>query len=229
MSAAARASALSNPLTPAMTGARRCGGAGRPVAVGAEAGRGAGVGGAGAGACAGAGAAATGTAAAGAADAGAGILIVGAAVGLGGKLIRTVSFFGCTLAASVGFGGTAPEGGFGMLSAITFWVQARVDASTCQMLIRDRSKTVRSSDFLEATRKDRWERGINSALPKNLRCPQQNGPAKTGPFASRLGKRVVSSARGGRRLRVRPDSHHHHRRRRRRRNGARVLHVAARC
>ena len=132
------------------------------MAAGAVAGRGAGVGaagagacaGAGAGACAGAGAAATGTTAAGAADAGAGILIVGAAVGLGGKLIRTVSFFGCTLAASIGFGGTAPEGGFGMLSAITFWVQTRVDASRCQMLIRHRSKTVRISDCLEATRRD---------------------------------------------------------------------------
>ncbi len=145
MSAAARASALSNPLTPVITGARRCGAAGRPVAVGAAAGRGAGVGGAGAGACAGAGAgaAATEAAAAGAAGAGAGILIVGAAVGLGGKLIRTVSFFGCTFAASVGFGGTAPEGGIGMLSAITFWVQTRVDASRCQMLIRHGSKTDR--------------------------------------------------------------------------------------
>src|SRR5437762_5830678 len=154
MSAAARASALSNPLTAAMTGARRCGGAGRPVAVGAAAGRGAGVGGAGACAGAEAGAAATGAAADGAAGAGAGILIVGAAVGLGGKLIRTVSFFGCTLAASVGFGGTAPEGGFGGFSAITFWVQTRVDASRCQMLIRHRSKTVRISDCLEATRRD---------------------------------------------------------------------------
>ena len=142
MSAAARASALSNPLTPAMTGARRCGGASRPVAVGAAAGRGAGVGGAGA--CAGAGAPAIGAAAAGgAAGAGAGILIVGAAVGLGGKLIRTVSFFGCTLAASVGFGGTAPEGGFELLSAITFWIQTRVDASRCQMLIRDRKRSDR--------------------------------------------------------------------------------------
>ena len=146
MRAAAKASALSNPLTPDKTGARRCGGAGRPVAVGAAAGRGAGVGGTGAGACAeaGAGAPATGAAAAaGAMGAGAGILIVGAAVGLGGKLIRTVSFFGCTLAASVGFGGTAPEGGVGMLSAITFWVQTRVDASRCQMLIRGRRKTDR--------------------------------------------------------------------------------------
>src|SRR5207245_847772 len=143
MSAAPRASALSNPLTPAMTGARRCGGAGRPVAVGAAAGRGAGVGGAGACVGAAADAAVTGAAVAGAAGAGAGILIVGAAVGLGGKFIRTVSFFGCTLAASVGFGGTAPEGGIGMLSAITFWVQTRVDASRCQMHIRDRSKTDR--------------------------------------------------------------------------------------
>src|SRR5437773_5821387 len=147
MSAAARASALSNPLTPVMTGARRCGAAGCPAAVGAAAGRGAGVGGAGTRAGAGADAAATGAAADAAAGAGAGILIVGAAVGLGGKLIRTVSFFGCTLAASVGFGGTAPEGGIGMSSAITFWVQTRVDASRCQMLIRDRSKTVRSSIF----------------------------------------------------------------------------------
>ena len=88
----------------------------------------AGVGGAGAAAarvtgaaCAatGAGAAATGAAAPAAAlGAGAGILIVGAAVGFGGKLIRTVSFFGCTFAASVGLGGTAPDGVFGVLSAI---------------------------------------------------------------------------------------------------------------
>ena len=49
-----------------------------------------------------------------------GNLIVGEAVGLGGKLIRTVSFFGCTLTASAGFGGTAPEGKFG-ISAISFF------------------------------------------------------------------------------------------------------------
>ncbi len=44
-----------------------------------------------------------------------GIFIVGAAVGFGGKLIRTVSFFGCTLADSAGFGGggTAPGGEIG--------------------------------------------------------------------------------------------------------------------
>ena len=42
--------------------------------------------------------------------AGDGILMVGAAVGLGGKLMRTVSFFGCTFADSEGLGGTVPGG-----------------------------------------------------------------------------------------------------------------------
>ena len=122
ISAAAMARDLSTPLIPANTGAERGGGAGLPE--GAAAGRGAGVGGVGAaarvtGAATGAGAAATGAAAPAAAlGAGAGIFIVGAAVGFGGKLIRTVSFFGCTFAASVGLGGTAPDGVFGVLSAI---------------------------------------------------------------------------------------------------------------
>ena len=47
-----------------------------------------------------------------------GNLMVGEDAGLGGKLIRTVSFFGWTLAASAGFGGTAPPGTVGLLSAI---------------------------------------------------------------------------------------------------------------
>ena len=47
-----------------------------------------------------------------------GNLIVGAAEGLGGRLMRTVSFLGCTLEASGGLGGTAPPGKLGMLSAI---------------------------------------------------------------------------------------------------------------
>ena len=42
-----------------------------------------------------------------------GSLIVGAAVGFGGKLMRTVSFFGCTLPVSF-FGGTAPAGTLGI-------------------------------------------------------------------------------------------------------------------
>jgi hypothetical protein len=44
--------------------------------------------------------------------------MVGAAVGFGGKLIRTVSFFGWTLAASAGFGGTEPVGVLGVSSGI---------------------------------------------------------------------------------------------------------------
>ena len=47
-----------------------------------------------------------------------GSLMVGAAEGFGGKLMRTVSFLGWTLPVSF-FGGTAPLGIFGMLSAIT--------------------------------------------------------------------------------------------------------------
>jgi hypothetical protein len=46
--------------------------------------------------------------------------MVGAAVGFGGKLMRTVSFFGCTLPVSF-FGGTAPVGMFGMFSAIAWF------------------------------------------------------------------------------------------------------------
>jgi hypothetical protein len=45
-----------------------------------------------------------------------------AVAGFGGRLMRTVSFFGCTLAASVGFGGTPPVGLFGGLSAIVILV-----------------------------------------------------------------------------------------------------------
>src|SRR5258708_6595226 len=46
-----------------------------------------------------------------------GSLIVGAADGFGGKLIRTVSFLGWTFPVSF-FGGTAPPGMLGMFSAI---------------------------------------------------------------------------------------------------------------
>ena len=47
------------------------------------------------------------------------ILTVGAAVGLGGKAMRTVSFFvGCTLAASPGLGGRPPAGTVGLISDI---------------------------------------------------------------------------------------------------------------
>lgn len=85
------------------------------------------------------GAAAAGAAAAvlGAAD-GAGILMVGAEVGFGGRLIRTVSFLGWILAASAGLGGKesagagddagvgvsgAAGGRFGLFSAINVGTQ----------------------------------------------------------------------------------------------------------
>jgi hypothetical protein len=49
-----------------------------------------------------------------------GSLMVGADVGLGGRLMRTVSFLGWTFEASAGFGGSAPPGDVGKLSAISF-------------------------------------------------------------------------------------------------------------
>jgi hypothetical protein len=52
-------------------------------------------------------------------------LIVGAADGFGGKLIRTVSFLGWTLPVSF-FGGTAPPGVLGMFSAINFTGQDKL-------------------------------------------------------------------------------------------------------
>jgi hypothetical protein len=50
--------------------------------------------------------------------------MVGAAEGFGGRLIRTVSFFGWTLPVSF-LGGTAPLGRLGMFSAITSFVSMR--------------------------------------------------------------------------------------------------------
>jgi len=62
--------------------------------------------------------------------------MVGEEAGLGGRLIRTVSFFGCTFAASPGLGGSAPPGTGGMFSAIivTCWRQTRFGLSSCQTL-----------------------------------------------------------------------------------------------
>jgi hypothetical protein len=64
-----------------------------------------------------------------------GSLMVGAAEGLGGKLIRTVSFLGWTFPVSF-LGGTAPLGTLGRFSAIkSILLQARVAARECQTLI----------------------------------------------------------------------------------------------
>jgi hypothetical protein len=148
---AAMARPLSNPVKPENTGAATGRGAGAgaalavvagpPVLAGAAAtAAAAGAADAGLGA-AGAAATATATGAAaleggGAPGANVGNLIVGAEVGLGGKLMRTVSFFGWTFEASAGFGGSAPPG-VGILSAISFLLclQPKVPVHRCQTRI----------------------------------------------------------------------------------------------
>jgi len=125
--AAATASTVSRPLAWRTAGA----GAGRGAAVGAGLGAAAtgaaAVGRAGAGACTGAapmaGAGAPATGPVGPPGGSVGNLIVGAAEGLGGKLMRTVSFLGWTLPVSF-FGGTAPAGTLGMFSAIMYLAQS---------------------------------------------------------------------------------------------------------
>ena len=71
-----------------------------------------------------------------AAAAGVGNLMVGAAVGFGGRFIRTVSFLGCTFAASVGRGGTAPVGKLGKFSAIYFLTTLESAPSAVKLLFR---------------------------------------------------------------------------------------------
>ncbi len=115
--AAAMARPVSRPLTAGADGCRGSCGRAAPLGAGAERGAGVGAAAAAAGAAAGAAPGAETAAGRGAAE-GAGILIFGAAVGLGGRLIRTVSFLGCTFAASAGLGGTAPDGAPGISSAI---------------------------------------------------------------------------------------------------------------
>lgn len=107
----------------AATGAAATGRAGAGAeATGAAAGAAAGAAtGAAAGGCGGGGA-----------PAGDGILIAGPAVGLGGRLMRTVSFFGWTFAASAGLGGTAPAGELGVFSAIEIRGQTRGGMRGCQ-------------------------------------------------------------------------------------------------
>lgn len=140
---------MSNPLTEEEAEARDGADAaeGRETGAATEAGAdadGRAVGGGGATGAPAAVAAATGAAAeGGGAAAGEGILIVGADVGLGGSAIRTVSFFGCTLAASAGFGGRAPGvlGTFSDIKAIAWQPRDAVDHCQCimpQHLYRER-------------------------------------------------------------------------------------------
>lgn len=62
-----------------------------------------------------------------------GNLMVGAAEGLGGRLIRTVSFLGWTLPVSF-LGGTAPLGILGMFSAIKLWGQDKSRSGRVKLL-----------------------------------------------------------------------------------------------
>jgi len=63
------------------------------------------------------------------------------AVGFGGKLMRTVSFLGCTFAASAGLGGTGPPGRFGLLSGIKFiqWLKLELTCAGVKLLLSDGS------------------------------------------------------------------------------------------
>lgn len=126
----------------------------------------------------GAGAAAEGAGAAAGADAdaalaaGVGNLIAGAPVGLGGKLMRTVSFFGWTLAASAGLGGTAPVGKLGMFSAIFSKPHARVDNWWCQTFIHRFFARSKKNAGLVSKKKypvsPHWKPGFSSSENQSL-------------------------------------------------------------
>lgn len=163
ITAAAMARPISNPLTPRRTGAGAIAGRAIPdpvagaaaiAGLGAELVAGAAVAGRAVGGPAGVAVAGRGAAgggggpglavagpAPGAPVAGSEGSLIVAVAGLGGKLMRTVSFFGCTFAASAAFGGTGPEPGpvgiFGVLSAITNrqLIQARIAPAECQTII----------------------------------------------------------------------------------------------
>jgi hypothetical protein len=156
ITAAAMARPISNPLTPRRTGAGAIAGRAIPDAVagaaaiaglGAELVAGAAVAGRAVGGPAGAAVAGRGEAgggpgvavagAPGAPVAGSEGSLMVAVAGLGGRLIRTVSFFGCTFAGSGGFGGTAPAGILGLLSAIVNCqlMHTKIASAECQTLI----------------------------------------------------------------------------------------------
>ncbi len=99
------------------------------------------------------------------AGAGAGILMVGAEVGFGGRLIRTVSFLGWILAASAGLGGSESTGvgtaaGVGVSGAAggTFGLFSAINVGTIKMRKRTdcvNGVFVRIESFLEV--KHRFE------------------------------------------------------------------------
>src|ERR1700686_2987908 len=89
-----------------------------------------------------------------------GNLMVGAAEGLGGRLMRTVSFLGWTFEASGGLGGTMPPGKLGLFSAIIDF-QVKFVRCQCQTLIG--KKTAAESELRRAV------------FSKGGRCERKSG------------------------------------------------------
>jgi hypothetical protein len=90
-----------------------------------------------------------------------GSLMVGAAVGFGGRLMRTVSFFGCTLPVDF-FNGSAPVGvpGSGLfgggMSAIM----------SCRLSLVKISGAARLSNLIQGKKKPDWRRPIRFCAGK---------------------------------------------------------------
>jgi hypothetical protein len=106
-----------------------------------------------------------------------GSLIVGDAVGFGGKAIRTVSFLGCTLATSGGLG--TPPGGtgeFGVGSAITISRQRMVQQKQCQIV--NAEETQRGA-FRKNEKIDARAKAPNTKLqaPEKLQIPRSKAKA----------------------------------------------------
>ena len=100
-----------------------------------------------------------------------GSLMVGAAEGFGGKLMRTVSFFGWTLPVSF-FGGTAPPGAPGIdggMSAIVFALQDKSPSQAVKPLFQEINK-------FGATRQTTFESSkVNFKAARAVRRGNQSG------------------------------------------------------
>jgi len=109
-----------------------------------------------------------------------GSLMVGAAEGLGGKLIRTVSFFGWTFPVSF-FGGSAPLGIVGIFSAIKvkFQFKLKLPFGSVKLLIQ--TKRAGPGDHHSLVR-GRQSPALDGILPPAL--PQPVGREPSRPEAS---------------------------------------------
>lgn len=109
-----------------------------------------------------------------------GNLIVGAAEGLGGKLMRTVSFLGWTFPVSF-FGGTAPVGMLGMFSAIKLTlIKTKDDFRPCQT----HNRAIQTAKWRSAAQSQRYPTisashfagGLTSSNRLRLRQPRSSRP-----------------------------------------------------